>query len=143
MTRDPESSRFLWATSIATLLCYLAPAALASQAQQKWEAPAESKQLENPVKTDGNTVERGKRLFQEHCVPCHGDTGSGDGKMAKALGYKPANLTLEGVNQQTDGEMFWKISKGREPMPNWERQLNQRERWDLVSYIRTLLRPTR
>lgn len=121
----------------------LAPAASASQAQQgKWEAPAESKQLQNPVKTDGSTVERGKKLFQEHCVPCHGDIGSGDGKLAKALGYKPANLTLEGVNQQVDGEIFWKISKGREPMPTWERQLSQRERWDLVSYIRTLLRPS-
>jgi mono/diheme cytochrome c family protein len=117
-------------------------AAAVSQAPAgRWEAPPEAKQLQNPVKTDGRTVERGKQLFLQHCVPCHGETGIGDGGLAKSLGYKPANLTLEGVNQQVDGEIFWKISKGKEPMPTWEKQLNSRERWDLVSYIRTLVRP--
>jgi len=109
----------------------------------KWEAPAEAKDIPNPVKTDGRTVERGNQLFHLHCVGCHGESGIGDGKMGKVLGYKPADLTLEKLSQQTDGEIFWKISKGREPMPSWEKQLTSRERWDLVSYIRTLLKPSK
>lgn len=126
-------------------MCLSVPGLGAAQAQPqgKWEAPAETKQLQNPVKTDGRTVERGKKLYHEHCVQCHGETGVGDGKMALKLGYKPANLALEGLNQQADGAIFWKISKGKEPMPAWEKQLSQRERWDLVSYIRTLLRPSK
>lgn len=111
--------------------------------QPKWEAPAEAKELRNPVRGDGRTVERGKSLFELHCETCHGGSGVGDGTMGKVLGYKPADLTLENLNRQSDGEIFWKISKGREPMPAWEKQLSARERWDLVSYIRTLLKPAK
>lgn len=103
-------------------------------------APPEAKLLQNPVKNDGNTVPRGKALFQQHCVPCHGVTGAGDGPMAKKMGYKPANLTLESMSKYVDGELFWRISKGVDPMPAFEKELSARERWDLVSYIRTLVR---
>ena len=132
-------------TAVVSVVFLALPAFVAAQAkpQAKWDAPAETKQLQNPVKTDGRTVERGSQLFHLHCVGCHGATGAGDGKMAKVLGYTPADLTLEKLNQQADGEIFWKISKGREPMPKWENQLSARERWDLVSYIRTLLKPVR
>jgi mono/diheme cytochrome c family protein len=92
------------------------------------------------MKGDGRTVERGRRLYKQHCVPCHGETGIGDGAMARKRGYKVADLTLERLNEQTDGEIFWKISKGRDPMPDFEKELSGRDRWDVVSYVRTLLR---
>ena len=104
------------------------------------EPPPEARLLQNPMKGDGRTIERGKRLFHVHCVPCHGQTGAGDGTMAKRLGYKPRNLTLERMNQLADGEIFWKVSKGTAPMPAFEEELSARERWDLVSYVRTLMR---
>jgi mono/diheme cytochrome c family protein len=122
------------------LLCLTQAVALLAQTQGTWEAPAETRQLENPLKTDGRTVERGKKLYRHYCLPCHGDSGVGDGAMAKKLGYKPANLTLERLNHQADGEIFWKISKGKSPMPDFEKELSNRERWDIVSYVRTLLR---
>jgi mono/diheme cytochrome c family protein len=125
------------------LLLFPPPTPAQTKALPKWEAPAETKNIPNPVKTDGRTVERGHQLFQLHCVGCHGESGVGDGKMGKVLGYKPADLTLEKMSEQSDGEIFWKISKGREPMPPWEKQLTSRERWDLVSYMRTLLKPSR
>ena len=131
------------AFALAALLLSPSPAPAQTKPLPKWEAPAEAKGVPNPVKTDGRTVERGHQLFQLHCVGCHGESGSGDGKMGKVLGYTPANLTLENLAQQSDGEIFWKISKGREPMPTWEKQLSARERWDLVSYIRTLLKSSR
>jgi mono/diheme cytochrome c family protein len=105
-----------------------------------WQAPPEAQQLQNPMKADGRTVERGQKLFNRYCVPCHGTEGAADGTMARKLGYKPANLTLEQVSRLTDGEIFWKISKGRDPMPIFEQQLSQRERWDVVSYVRTLVK---
>ena len=105
-----------------------------------WDAPAEAKQLQNPVKTDPRTVERGERLYRQRCLPCHGRQGEGNGNMAKQLGYTPANLTLERLSHQVDGEIFWKISKGKKPMPDFEKDLTARERWDLVSYVRTLVK---
>jgi mono/diheme cytochrome c family protein len=111
-----------------------------SPSETTWEAPPEAKNLQNPLKSDGRTVDRGRGLYRQRCVPCHGETGVGDGAMAKKLGYKPANLTLERLNHQVDGELFWKISKGKSPMPDFEKQLSARERWDIVSYVRTLLK---
>lgn len=131
------------AFALAALLLLPPFAPAQTKALPKWDAPPDTKNVPNPVKTDGRTVERGSQLFHLHCVGCHGETGVGDGKMGKVLGYKPADLTLERMSQQTDGEIFWKISKGREPMPSWEKQLSSRERWDLVSYMRTLLKSGR
>ncbi len=134
----------VWVVALGSGLA-LAPRshAQASPPPARWTAPPEAKDVPNPVKTDGRTVERGKKLFETHCLPCHGNAGAGDGAMGLKLGYKVANLTLENISQQTDGEIFWKISKGRAPMPNWEAQLSGRDRWDLVSYVRTLIRPSR
>jgi mono/diheme cytochrome c family protein len=107
-----------------------------------WTAPEKAKELQNPVKGDGRTVERGQRLYKQHCVPCHGETGTGDGPLARKNNYKVADLTVSRLAGQTDGEIFYKISKGKDPMPDFEKQLNGRERWDVVSYVRTLLKAT-
>jgi mono/diheme cytochrome c family protein len=39
-------------------------------------------------------VERGRKLYLEHCAVCHGAKGEGDGPMAKLLTTPPANLRL-------------------------------------------------
>jgi mono/diheme cytochrome c family protein len=132
---------------VAVVTAFLAAALLHAAAPSPsptppWEAPPETRELQNPVKTDGQTVERGRALYKEHCVDCHGKSGVGDGALARKRGYKPANLTLERLNQQRDGEIFWKITTGHDPMPAFGRQLSDRARWDLVSYVRTLLRET-
>jgi mono/diheme cytochrome c family protein len=141
------SGRSRWAMASASALALLAWAPQAPAQAKKgdankgeWVAPAEAHKLQNPVKGDGQTVERGRKLYERHCVPCHGVTGAGDGPMATRLGYRPRNLTLERMNQLSDGELFWKISKGRDPMPVFENEMSARERWDVISYIRTLVR---
>ena len=118
----------------------LAPDPAEAQSPSPPEPPAAARALQNPMKGDGMTIQRGMRVFHKHCVPCHGTSGAGDGTMAQRLGYKPRNLTLERMNQLSDGEIFWKVSKGTPPMPAFEQELSGRERWDVVSYVRTLVR---
>lgn len=62
---------------------------------------------------------------------------AGNGAAAIALNPKPADWTAPRVHDQTDGDLFWKISTGRGAMPSWK-QLPERERWALVRFIRTL-----
>jgi mono/diheme cytochrome c family protein len=105
-------------------------------AQRAWEAPAEAKALVNPVKGLGNA----KESVEIHCVTCHGAGGEGDGPAAAALpAPKPADWTSARVQNQTDGELFWKIGHGRGAMPPWS-HLPEKDRWEIVNYIRTLKR---
>ena len=102
-------------------------------AQGAWTAPPEAKNLKNGVTGPGNA----RKAAEANCVACHGPAGKGDGPQAAALPAKPADWTSEAIQKQTDGELFWKISNGRGPMPPWK-HLPEKERWELVHYIRSL-----
>jgi len=106
----------------------------------RWTAPEKAKDIKNPIdKIDrGVSAVRGKRIFKTRCMICHGPKGIGDGPGGKALEPKPQNLTLPMVKSQTDGEIFWKVSNGRNAMIKWGPILSESERWDVINYVRTL-----
>jgi len=102
----------------------------------EWKAPASAKATKNPVdKVTG--VKLGEPLFRENCVICHGKAGKGDGEAAAAMKPRPLSLLDKVVQAQSDGELFWKISEGREAMPGWK-SISEKERWSLVHHIRAL-----
>jgi len=101
--------------------------------QGAWTAPADAKNRQNPVKGFAG----GAKAVAVNCVMCHGASGKGDGQQAVGLPVKPADWTSEAVQKQTDGELFWKISTGRGPMPPWK-HIPEKDRWEIVNYIRKL-----
>ena len=106
----------------------------AAWAQGEWKAPADAKAAKNPVKGVGAA----KKNVETNCVTCHGASGKGDGAAAAALPPpKPADWTSAKVQSESDGELFWKITNGRGAMPPWK-HLPEKDRWELVNYIRTL-----
>jgi len=117
------------------LAFFAAPAGL--WAQGAWVAPEAEKAKKNPVPGGAKAVADGKKSAQANCVPCHGATGKGDGAAAAALNPKPADWTSKRVQDEPDGEIFWKISNGRGAMPPWK-HLPETERWSLIHYIRSL-----
>jgi mono/diheme cytochrome c family protein len=100
-------------------------------------APEADKAKKNPLPDDKKVVEQGEKVAKVNCVSCHGAKGKGDGVAAAALNPKPADWTSSHVQSETDGELFWKISNGRGPMPPWK-HLPENDRWALVRYIRSL-----
>ncbi len=110
----------------------------AAWAQGEWKAPIEAHGVKNPItKFDPKEKAEAKKVIETNCVPCHGSSGKGDGPAAAALPTKPADWTSDKVQKQSDGDIFWKISTGRGAMPPWK-SLSEKERWELVSYIRSL-----
>ncbi len=109
----------------------------AAWAQAPWVAPAGEKAKTSPLPPSAKAVADGKKSAQVNCVPCHGASGKGDGAAAAALNPKPADWTSARVQSEPDGELFWKISNGRGPMPTWK-HLPENERWSLIQYIRSL-----
>ncbi|EPR66996.1 c-type cytochrome [Cyclobacterium qasimii] len=102
-----------------------------------WQVPDSIKNLQNPV-MDDEMFEKGKALFQIYCSTCHGVGGRGDGAAGQAMGSQPADLLSEGVQKQTDGELFYKITKGKVVMPSFQDLLTDDQRWYLVNFIKNL-----
>ncbi|MCM4156640.1 cytochrome c [Gramella sp. AN32] len=109
-----------------------------SFAQEKWVAPESADKITNPVKNDASATASGKKLFNSLCSVCHGPKGRGDGMAGAGLTPKPANLSSETVQAQSDGVLFWKLTEGRTPMPAYKTSIPENKRWEIINYIRTL-----
>lgn len=93
----------------------------------------------NPVTADDISLTRGEQLFNINCVICHGQSGEGDGVVGAFFQFKPADLTSVIVQNLSDGAIFLTISIGVDGrMPPLNENLNVRDRWDVVNFIRTL-----
>lgn len=109
-----------------------------------WELPEDADKTKNPVASSAESIAMGKELYLDrmkgNCIFCHGDTGSGNEANFGRLRRKPADLTnKERMTAMTDGEVFWKISKGINGiMPPGEKRMSEEERWNVVNYVRTL-----
>ncbi|HEY8658725.1 MAG TPA: cytochrome c [Hanamia sp.] len=116
-------------------------------AQSKmWTPPSSADNLKNPLAGNTAVLKDAKVLYTSYCTPCHGMKGKGDGVAAAAMNPKPANHTSEMVQHHTDGGLYWMISTGQNPMPTYKSALSEKQRWELVNYIRTLAavkRPTK
>ena len=128
---------------ILTLL--LGPALITVSGEQpgsteKWTAPAAEARKKNPVAVSESSLAAGQKIYVKRCVACHGKTGNGDGPDAADLGIHPAKLSDGLIRGQTDGELFWKITVGKKPMPNYGSRLSPTDRWNVINYLRSLVR---
>jgi mono/diheme cytochrome c family protein len=102
-----------------------------------WSVPASARKLQNPVPATGAALSEGQQDYAKHCKSCHGINGDGNGERASKLSTMPSDFTdARRMNDQTDGALFWKITHGRRPMPAFKDKLTDKERWELVDYIR-------
>lgn len=103
-----------------------------------WVVPGEAKKLKNPIPITGQVLTATGPIYQADCARCHGEKGAANGREAGLVSPQPANLSdTKLIKESTDGELFWKITHGRDPMPSFE-QLSETWRWELVDYVRYL-----
>lgn len=100
------------------------------------QARLKAGELENPVARDSESIIRGKRLYDIHCLVCHGTGGLGDGIVGKKYVPDPMNLTLDYVQRQPDGQIFYTISHGSIDMSFYRDSIPVKDRWDVVNYIK-------
>lgn len=106
--------------------------------QEKWVVPAKYVSMKNPVPADQDAAV-GKSLYDKHCKSCHGKEGYGDGPKAADMKGDLGDFSSEEYQKQTDGELFYKTSFGRDDMPEFTKKLpDDEDRWLIVNYMRTL-----
>lgn len=108
-----------------------------------WVAPKDADNVKNPLSGNTAVLAEGKTLYVANCGPCHGEKGKGDGPAAQGLNPRPADHTSAGVQSQSDGAIFWKLSEGRTPMPAYKKIFSDQQRWELVNFIRTLAKSSK
>lgn len=109
-----------------------------------WHVPAGAKQLKNPVPSNSATLDSARALYRSDCAKCHGMNGDGKRPPGSAYSYntQPANFTRKKLmDAMSDGEIYWKITNGRKPMPSFKNRLSDEQRWELVNFLRTFAHP--
>lgn len=81
---------------------------------------------------------RGAPLYAQNCAVCHGASGAGDGPAGVGLEPPPANLQDRARQDRLSlYAIYSTLGQGIEgtDMPSFADQLDERQRWDLATYI--------
>jgi mono/diheme cytochrome c family protein len=108
------------------------------KAPWSWPVPEEAKQLKNPLQHTQPALKSAREIYADKCAQCHGDSGKGDGRDAARYDPAPTDFTnVQKMAEATDGELFYKISEGKKPMPVFKAKLTEDQRWELVLLLRS------
>ena len=91
--------------------------------------------LMNPLDSIKVDFERGKELYDIYCGICHGNKGNGKGKLVereKILGIPSYDDAGRAINA---GSIYHTMYYGKNAMGSYANQLNEEERWQVVSYV--------
>lgn len=94
---------------------------------------------ENPLPAEPKTLAHGKFIFENVCITCHGPQAAGDGLLTSVF-PKPPSLMTQKVRDWSDGRIFHLPMRGQGSMPSHARQVDARDIWSVIHYIRTLQR---
>ncbi len=90
---------------------------------------------------DSAQLDEARRLFAINCAICHGAALDGNGPLYKdgngPFAAHPAQL-VGGPQYMTmpEGQMFYSIEYGKNMMGSYASQLNRKQRWMIVQYIK-------
>jgi len=95
---------------------------------------------QNPVAlTDQNLLE-GVRLFAGNCAVCHGSAkgANSPSPIAKGEYPRPPQLATDGVEDDPEGDSFWKIKHGIRltGMPSFGYTLKDEQIWTLALFLK-------
>ncbi len=102
------------------------------------EREADPVSLVNPLPQTGEITGMGAERYKFYCVQCHGPRADGHGTVGQSFAPLPANLKEALVQNQSDGELFYKIRFGYKRHPALFSTMSNEETWALIRYIRTL-----
>ena len=97
--------------------------------------------LVNPIDKSPESLQQGSYLYEIHCEVCHGPQGRGNGTVGQKFVPQPMDLTLDYVQLQPDGQLFYTISHGSIAMPYYRQAILAEGRWHVINYIKEVMGP--
>ena len=91
-----------------------------------------------PIAVDKTVILRGQQRFDVYCAPCHGRIGNGLGMIVRRGFKQPPSYHIDRLRNAPVGHLYDVISNGYGAMLNYASQVQPRDRWAIVAYIRAL-----
>jgi cytochrome c5 len=100
------------------------------RAGRELRSPFDEKNPADPI--------RGREIFRTFCQPCHGPSGEGDGTVVQRGFPRPPSLLFGKALNMKDGHLFHIVSVGFRNMPSYGAEIDPRDRWQVIAYVRQL-----
>jgi mono/diheme cytochrome c family protein len=96
--------------------------------------------LVNPLKPTADVLAAGRKVYDRHCLDCHGEEGKGDGMAGETLKPRPSDFTdAAWQHGSSDGEIFTVARDGAgEGMKGFKGKLTDQQLWQVVTFIKSL-----
>ena len=91
-----------------------------------------------PLAIDKVVLHRGQQRFNVYCAPCHGRLGNGLGMIVRRGFKQPPSYHIDRLREAPVGHFYDVITNGYGAMLNYASQVQPRDRWAIVAYIRAL-----
>jgi len=91
-----------------------------------------------PIAITKEVIERGHNRFDIYCSPCHGRVGNGLGMIARRGLKQPPSYHIDRLRNAPVGHFFDVVTNGLGVMQNYAAQIQPRDRWAIIAYIRAL-----
>ena len=93
--------------------------------------------IENPFPATPEIRAEGKRLYEQHCLHCHGTQGKGDGKVGVVYAGVPS-YSSPAKRDLSQGHVFHVITWGIRRMGAHGSQMSEDRRWKIARYVEEL-----
>lgn len=94
-------------------------------------------ELKNPFLKDKISLARGKFIYTNQCLVCHGDQGKGDGPLIPKF-PNPPSFTTKRVKEFPAGRLYHVITYGVGDMPGHANHISREDRWHVVNYVESM-----
>jgi mono/diheme cytochrome c family protein len=91
-----------------------------------------------PFPATRDAISRGQDRFNIYCAPCHGRLGDGLGMIVRRGFRRPPSYHIDRLRTVPNGYLYDVITNGVGAMPDYAAQIEPRDRWAIVSYVRAL-----
>lgn len=84
------------------------------------------------------TIVAGAKLYMQNCAECHGAGTRDETNAAKGMYITPPQLNKHGVDDDPEGETYWKIEHGIRfsGMPSYKGTLSEEQIWQITYFLK-------